>query len=411
MALTNTKQAKELAAYYSKMRGDSPLTFNAIEGKEGDRLTYVAKIQFAELAQHFDIVPTDKAPKGVMLQRELAASRGRNIAKYIKNNDDFIFPSLIAVVEKIELTKLSITDIVKATLPAASFRYFVDGQGRLFGIKDVLKALPELGNQCVDVKFVLSRGVEADAQIFTDVNKTPTSPNASQCIAMDSRKVMSTFAKDAVLTNEHLRSRIDFTKKSVTASSDSPYLWTLNQYSKFLQMLTGTTSTTAEKLFADPEQRNQWIAFTNKFFEKLQVNAFIENSISLGRGEWTRNSIVPTSVFLKSLALFGKVILLNFASRGDETPDWSFMDKLSDVVFSTINPEWSGRCLNYRGRFEDKTFNHRAMASYLCMVTGLEVPEELETVEEEVLRARADILKLKREANKAQTALPLEEDV
>jgi hypothetical protein len=86
------------------------------------------------------------------------------------------------------------------------------------------------------------------------------------------------------------------------------------------------------------------------------------------------------------------------------------MDKLSDVVFSTINPEWSGRCLNYRGRFEDKTFNHRAMASYLCMVTGLEVPEELETVEEEVLRARADILKLKREANKAQTTLPLEED-
>lgn len=174
-------------------------------------------------------------------------------------------------------------------------------------------------------------------------------------------------------------------------------------------MLTGTTVKSAEKLFEDPEQREHWIAFTNKFFSKLQANDFIANAIRLGRGEWTTESIVPTSVFLKSLALYGKVILMNFAAKDDEQPDWSFMDKLTAVNFSTANPEWSGRCLNYRGRFEDKTFNHKAMASYLCMVSGLVLPDELETVEEEVLRARADILKQQREANKSQAELALEE--
>jgi hypothetical protein len=43
------------------------------------------------------------------------------------------------------------------------------------------------------------------------------------------------------------------------------------------------------------------------------------------------------------------------------------------------------------------------------MVSGLVLPDELETVEEEVLRARADILKQQREANKSQTELALEE--
>lgn len=409
MQPTNIKQAKELAAYYSKMRGSSDLVIHGIEGKEGNRTTYVAKISFKQLAEHFDIVPSSDAPAGVMLQRNLAVSRGRNIARYIKDNEDFIFPELIAIVETLNVEALAITSICKLVLPALSFRYFVDGQGRLFGVKDILKHAPELADNTVDVKFVLSRGVDADAQIFTDVNKTPTSPNASQCIAMDSRQIMSTFAKDAVMANELLRQRIDFTKASVTASSDSPFLWTLNQYSKFLQMLTGTTVKSAEKLFEDPEQREHWIAFTNKFFSKLQANDFIANAIRLGRGEWTTESIVPTSVFLKSLALYGKVILMNFAAKGDEQPDWSFMDKLTAVNFSTANPEWSGRCLNYRGRFEDKTFNHKAMASYLCMVSGLVLPDELETVEEEVLRARADILKQQREANKSQAELALEE--
>lgn len=84
--------------------------------------------------------------------------------------------------------------------------------------------------------------------------------------------------------------------------------------------------------------------------------------------------------------------------EGQGQMDWSFMDKIADVDLSVNNSEWIGRCLNGRGKFEDKSFNHGAVASYLCTVSGLHVPEELEAVEEEVLMMRAKIKRQLRES-------------
>lgn len=401
MTSTNL-QALEMVQYYSLMKGTEDVNITALQGNEGDRVTFVAKITFADLSKHFNLVPTQDAPQGVMLQRELASSRGKGIARYIKGNNDFIFPELISIVEALDVKETAISDVVQLTLSANSFRYLVDGQGRLFGIKDVMDSLPGYANMSVDIKFVVSRGVEADAQIFTDVNKTPVSPNASQCIAMDNRQTLSKFAKEAVMSNEYLGKRIDFSKASVTGNAQSETVWTLNQFSKFIQILTGTTAKTAETLFDDKAQREYWVGFINKFFNRLRVNPFISAALDNGCGQWTENSIVTTSVFLKSLGLFGKVILMNFATRTDEAPNWSFINKLANVDFSTAEKEWTGRCLNYRSRFEDKSFNHKAMASYLCMLTELDVPEELETVEEEVLLARVTIMQQQRKDAKEQ---------
>ena len=403
MSITQS-QAQELAQYYSHMTGETLFSTVGIEGKEGDRTTYVSKVSFADLATHFNLVPTNNAPAGVMLQRELATSRKKGIANYIKNNCDFVFPELIAVVGDLDVKATSISSIVNINLSKTSFRYLVDGQGRLYGIKDALDNDPSLADQTVDVKFIISRGVAADAQIFTDINKTPTSPNASQCIAMDTRQVLSKFAKEAVLSNPSLTQRVDFSKASVTGKTDSETIWTLNQFSKFIQILTGTTARSAEKMFDDEAQRTHWIGFINKFMTELQRNPFFADAINHGSGASTKDSIVATSVFLKSLALFGKVILMNFAVSDNKEADWSFMDTFANIDLSTSNKEWVGRCLNYRGRFEDKSFNHQAVASFLSNATGLEVPEELETVEEEVLMARASILKLQREEAKAKAS-------
>jgi DGQHR domain-containing protein len=393
-------QAKEMTQYYSLMKGSSDLPIIAIEGNEGDRTTYVAKISFSELSEHFKLVPTNNAPQSVTLQRELATSRGKGISKYIQSNSDFIFPELIAVVERLDTLRTEISSVVRLVLCADAFRYLVDGQGRLFGVNDVMALGDEYANMSVDIKFVTSRGVDADAQIFTDVNKTPVSPNASQCIAMDTRQSLSKFAKEAVMSNSYLRNRIDFSKASVTGNTQSTAVWTLNQFSKFIQILTGCTAKTAETLFADEDKRTYWISFIEKLFTHLRVNEQIASTLDKGCGQWNENSIVTTSVFLKSVALYGKVILMNFAAG--TIKDWSFMDALCDMDFSTNEKEWVGRCLNYRGRFEDKSFNHKAMASYLCLLTGLDVPEELETVEEEVLLARVSIMQQQRKDAKEQ---------
>ena len=398
----HSQNAVEMARCYSKMKGTSDLGVYGIKGKEGDRTTYVAKLTFSQLAEHFDLVPNDESPEGVMLQRELAKSRSKAIATYITSNYDFIFPELIAVVEKVDLVEYEgFGNVVHISLLKEFFRYLVDGQGRLFAIKTILEANPDYSENTVDVKFVLSRGVESDSQVFTDINKNPVSPNASQCIAMDSREVISRFTKDAVKQIPELSQIVDYTKSSVTNNKKTSKVWTLNQVSMFIQVLTGCSTKKAKSLFSEEEQRNHWIDFMEKFFSKLRVNKQLDSVFDSGK-EACAGTIIGSATLLKSMAVFGRVAIINMMSQGDGQVDWSFMDKLKDVDFSVKNPEWTGRCLNYRGKLEDKAFNHKAVASYLCEKTGLRVTEDLETVEEEVLLARAAIKRQQREEGECQ---------
>lgn len=391
-------ETKALASCYSTMRGTSNLSVFALSGDEGDRTTYTSKLTFSDLAENFNIVPQDGLPAGVMLQRELAKSRSRAIANYILSSEDFIFPEVIAIVETLSVSEFKqMGNVVQIQLDKTAFRYLVDGQGRLLAIKTLLEKHPELVSKTIDVKFVESRGIEADAQIFSDINGSQLAPNSSQHIAMDSRKVLSRFTKEAVRLTPSLCNIVDFTKSSVTTSSKTDNVWTLNQLSKFLLILTGASAKKAETLFSDEAERTHWIGFLKLFFDKATCNPYIRETLVKGRSG-AKGSIIGTATFLKSFALFGRIAVLNSMMEGQGKMDWSFMDKIADVDFSVENPEWIGRCLNGRGKFEDKTFNHGAVASYLCAVSGLHVPEELEAVEEEVLMMRAKIKRQLRES-------------
>ena len=307
---------------------------------------------------------------------------------------------MIAIVEAVDIKRVG-GSVVELFLKADAFRYLVDGQGRLIGVKDALKEMAALGNNFIDTKFIVSEGVEKDAQVFTDVNKTPTSPNASQCIAMDSRMALSMFSKRLVKSVPQLNGRVDFAKASVTNRKSSTHIWTLNQVSKFILMLTGATPKTADTLFNDPEVQVKWSQLLCDFFSKLAEHEDIQALFDKGCGTWSETSVVPTAVFLKSLAIFLKVALMNSVGNMEKL-DWSWMERFKTVNLNTDNEEWLGRCVNYRLKFEDKAFNHKAVASYLCKVCGLEVPDELMAVEEEVLISRASMLKAKREEKQTE---------
>lgn len=369
------------------------MVVTALSGQEGDRTTYVAKVTFSQLAEHFNTVEHENLPEGVILQRELAVSRSRNIKKYIQHNADFIFPELIAIVESLEVAETDLTGVNIVTLLAEHFRYLVDGQGRLVAIKSLLIEDMLYSNQSVDVKFVISRSLTADAQIFTDVNRTPTAVNSTQAISMDSREVLSRFTRE-VVASSCIKPWVCSSKSSVTTSSKTEKVWTLNQISKFILLVSGTTTKSAQKLLEDEDTRQHWIDFINTFFGHLQTNQDIKNVFTEGRCA-SKDTIIGTATFLKGLAIYGRVIVMNFIAN--ESADWSFTDALSEIDFSIHNPEWVGRCLNWRGKLEDKGFNHRAIASYLCEKSSLQVPEELATAEEDVLLSRANIMKQQRE--------------
>ncbi|MDC8832983.1 DNA sulfur modification protein DndB [Alteromonas gilva] len=392
---------KELDGLYKQLNGTTDFTLFAVGGKEGDRFTYVAKIPFGVLAEQYDLVPDAELSTNLKLQRDLVVSRSRNIANYIGSNGDFIFPELISISESIIAEQLNAGNVFKITIPSDAFRYLVDGQGRLSGIKRELKSSPELAEHCIDIKFIVSEGIKRDTQIFADVNQTPISPNKSQCVAMDNRMVINRFAK-VVSESTVLKSKIDFTKASVTNSSNTGKLWTLNQMVSFITILTGTTNKSSQEKLADEATQKYWLGFISRYLEKLQMHPGIKAIFNADEisAEFRSQTVIGTSVFLKSVALLGKIIVMNVVDSGQKQVDWSFFDKWASLDLSVDNKEWLGRCMNYRGRFEDKAFNHKATVSYLCEQLGLQVPKELESIEEEVLMARAQMLKAKREEAK-----------
>jgi DGQHR domain-containing protein len=397
-----------LHALYRQMRGTETFEIYAFGGKEGDRFTYVAKTPYSVLSKQFSLVPQNVSlPKNLMLQRNLVQSRSTNIQQYIVNNENFIFPEVISICEIIDAEPVAgIPNLFKLTIPTWAFRYLVDGQGRLMGITKAQAIKAELDDQTVDIKFVLSEGVIRDAQVFSDINMTPVSPNKSQCAAMDNRQAVNRFAKRAVDSVAQLTPLIDYTKNSVTSSSTSQKLWTLNQMVAFVLILTGTTAKSSEKELGAEDKQVYWTGFIAKYFLMLQTNDRFKSAITreLTAQEVRAESIIGTSVFLKSIALMGKILIMHFINKGDAQADWSIMKDWGSVDLSTNNVEWIGRCKNFRGGFEDKSFNHKAMASYFLTQMGVEMPEDLETIEEEVLMNRAQIMKSKREADKALKA-------
>ena len=388
----NTLESQLLVECYSQLKGANIYAGYGLWGKEGNRTSYTVKMTFLQLAEQFNLVPSGVLPETVKLQRDLVSSRTSKIKQYIKDNTDFVFPAVIAVVESLDVEKLDFSDIVKITLNPDSFRYLVDGQGRLSAIKEIVNELPELGNNTIDVKFIISTGLASDAQLFSDINTTPIRPNRSQCVAMDSRSVLNSFAKRLVQSSPILSDKICYSKASVTTSSTDEKLWTLNQVTAFILTITGLTAKAAEESINE-ERIAYWSGFINAYFSQLKHSDAINDALSGNKppAQIRKETIIGTSVMFKSLALFGKIIMLNFIERGQTKADWSFMEKLKHVDFSYSNPQWKGRCMNQQGRLEDKSFNHRAVASYLCDVVGLQKPDDVISAENDVIQSRLQL--------------------
>lgn len=386
----------KLQNIYNELKATKNFSFVAIRGYEGECETFTVNLTYKTLIEAFKLVPFNP-DSDLFIQRETQKSRVSKIRNYL-SDPIASFPSAGAIVENYS-TKIIHEGVFLLTIPASSFRYLFDGQGRLAGISEYLKANPSAKNNTLTVKLYKSQGANIDNQRFTDWNSSLTKPNQSICQAMDSRAVINDYTKFVINNLPLIKGRIDFTKASVTQSSKSNKLWSLNQFKAFIKIVTGVTDNTAETIFNDEEKRIFWLRFITCFFEYLsnhqQIGAMLNNSYPAQ--DVRSQTIMGSSVWLKSIALTGKIIALYLMEQGNKKADWSFMDKISLVNFKKDNPEWLGRCQNFRGGLEDKTYNHKAMASYLLNTLDIPLPDSLVSAEEEVLINRAGQLKAKRE--------------
>ena len=384
----------ELSSLYNALRVESDVVLYVSAGREGDRMTYVGKLSMADVVEHFPQVPQDmNISSHIMIQRDLDRSRAKGISDYIDGHkSDFIFPSLMAIVETFK-TEHVIENIYKLTIPGKSFRYLVDGQGRRGGAEMLIEDAPEgidFAEQSFDIKLIESKGINADNQVCVDVNTTPKSFNQSQKAAMDTRKVISLFSKEVVMRQDKLLNVIDFKRASVTSSSTSPALWTLNQIGHFIKRMTGVSDKSCQVLLADPAKRDYLRGFIVKWFDVISNNVAFADALSgfTPAPDVRKNTIIGSAVFLKSLALVAKVVKIQLESAGGGVADWSIMSKVSQLDFSHDNPEWIIRCKNLRGGYEDKSWNHQATAAYILSELGIPMPQELVKVNAQVKEFR-----------------------
>jgi hypothetical protein len=168
-------------------------------------------------------------------------------------------------------------------------------------------------DKSLTIKFVKTEGLKYDNQLFSDWNSCSVRPNQSICRAMDSRLVINRFTKDIISNSKIVSELIDFNKASVTASSKSNKLWTLNQFTTFVQTIAGVTAKSAETLLSDSQSQKQTAGFINKYLEVLathpQLKAIFNGS--MGSTLAREQTIVGTSVWLKSLALTGRFVYLH----------------------------------------------------------------------------------------------------
>jgi len=401
---TQKNKSPELAIY-NELRHEEPLTFYALVGIENNRQVYTFSITYTELVEFFKPVPYDEN-SDLLLQRETQKSRINDICDYTKV-DYAALPACGAILESFTVKQTSIPNVVQVTLPAEAFRYLFDGQGRLGGITKLLTSHAKFSTNTITIKGYKTEGVERDNQLFADWNGASSKPNKSICQSMDSRVLINTFTKQILKAESmHLiNKRIDYTKASVTMSQ-SPKLWSLNQFNTVVQTILGVTAKSAEKLLADEEKRQFWTSFIVKYFNELLTVPVVESAITTDEGvkQAKEGTVIGTAVWLKGIAVTGRVVALHLMQNTEPgaKANWSLISGLDKIDFSKKNPEWIGRCLDFRGRFQDKSFNHKAVAAYLLTNLGIELPEELEVIEDEVLVAKSEQRKAEREAKQAE---------
>lgn len=378
---------------YQALRGLEQFSLTAIAGVQGSRTVYTAQISFETLAKQFNLVPGGILPHYVKLQRELAKSRSNKIKRYVLDNEDYIFPEIIAVVEKVHVTEI-VAGVVQLSIPAEAFRYLVDGQGRLGAIQSLLTEKPEYQSHTIDIKFVLSSGIVTDAQLFADINSTQAGTNSSQYVATDSRESINSFIKEFVSQSSLLGDKITFERSNVTTSSSSKEVWSANQLRSFILLATGLTPALAKTEFQSDERRNYWSGYFNTFFSELTLRHVDIEAVLLGSkdiNQYRKESVIPTSVFLKALGMLSKVLMTHAIESQATRIDWSVINGISKIDFSVKNPEWVGRCLSMHGKFEDRSYNHLAVVAYLLKVSGFTLPEAVAKVDDQVHQSRTQL--------------------
>ncbi len=327
-----------------KITANEDLAITLMAGIEGIGKTYTTRLTYKDCAEFFD-VESSAVPAELRMQREADSSRINAIVEYLTSRDNTFFPSVILVVNKLDIFKSDFVGtmlIEQAIIPADADRLFIDGQGRLCSIKEVLKIRPELAMHCLDVKVIVVNtptirdSAKFVTQMFSDLHLGLKKPNSSQSIFFDSEKPLNRIAKD--LVSSAREAGIPFgSAVSTTGKIAKGQLYNLASVADFAAIMIGESSKSKlNNLLADKASYEVYLSLMTQYISHIYKNAFflelIQNADTLAEyKEGLNGNVLTCAIGLRALAWTGRSFIEDMLANESKSPNFALLEKLSSL--------------------------------------------------------------------------------
>ena len=181
---------------------EEKLILPAVKGKLGIRDYYSTTMKIKDIAKRMEFANVFISPDSIpseKLQREVKPERIKEIKKYLKENDECFFNSLVVgLFGKPKWQKFSDLpaplnqfehNIGFLTLSEDDKMYAIDGQHRLSGIKGYFKEFQEGSNETIPIVFIqhenTNEGKKRSRRLFTVLNKKAVKVSKLDLIYLD----------------------------------------------------------------------------------------------------------------------------------------------------------------------------------------------------------------------------------
>jgi len=274
--------------------------YPAVRGLFGEWVYYSCIVPAREVADRVNFADDIHKSKQLssLIQRELKAKRGKEIAHYLKSEKERFFNSLVIAVyggkpEWLESSmspsdKVNTENISDDALSSLGFLklsgkeklFAIDGQHRLAGIKEATKSAGAYGDDEVSVIMIGHKNTKAGMirtrRLFTTLNKKAVVVSKGEIIALDENDVMAITSRRMIEENKLFSgNRIAVKATNNIADQDVESLTTIGNLYDLLGIIfsgvLGKGRVTELKNAARPsdQELDEFFEASSKFFSEL----------------------------------------------------------------------------------------------------------------------------------------------
>lgn len=348
-------------------------SFPAIRGLQAGRAYFVTMCPLRLIPKIF-LFDEEELAVELRAQRTLNKARVPEIARYMRENrTGYVFSALTASVDaEVRFDPVSSSadfrDIGILHIPLNARLVINDGQHRRAGIEQVLREVPELGDETISVVFFVDPGIARAQQMFTDLNRHAVRPSRSLGVLYDQREEGSAIAREVVKGSKFFPGMVEFERSTLAPRSSR--LFTLSAIETANAILLGEQG---------EQTITQRVATAVDFWDEVATRIPEWQAVrakKITAGDVRRDSVSAHGIALSALAYVGRLLL------ADEPQRWRRrLQRLAGLDWSRANAsQWEGRAL-VGGRISKAHTHVRLTASALKTRLGLQLSADEEQLE------------------------------